>query len=94
MYSAEMVNLSIPYDVIVSYEHKLIATEMYQSKRPVFGHMFSCIFDTTLDILFPEKVSDAKMYPPEHIKSDRLHTEKMVYEFFKKQFYNKNHIGF
>ena len=45
---------------------------MFQSNRPVFGHVFSYIFETTWDILIPQKVPDAKMYPLEHIRSDIL----------------------
>ena len=41
---------SSPKDVIVSHKHKFIARQMFQSKRPVFGHIFSYIFAITLDI--------------------------------------------
>ena len=41
------INPSSPYDVKVSHQHKFIATEMFQSNRPVFGHIFVCIVTGT-----------------------------------------------
>ena len=45
------INPRSPYDVIVSYEHTFMATQMFQSDSPVFVYVFSYIFETTRDIL-------------------------------------------